>query len=81
MTEHLLSADEVAERFGWSRRTLLENVRRHGWQVVKIGRSVWFTETLYERILSKHTVTSKPPQPADGRTKGSRARATVGVAS
>ena len=64
MNDQLLSVEEFAERFGWKRRTVLENARRHSWPVIRIGRKIWFTETLYERILSQHTERAAPPASA-----------------
>ena len=43
--DQLLSVEEFAERFGWKRRTVLENARRHSWPVIRIGRKIWFTVT------------------------------------
>ena len=72
MTETLLTPDEVAERFGITRRTLLEHARRYQWPVIRIGRKVRFTETLVERIIAQHT--TRPGVPDDGRTSASRRR-------
>lgn len=76
MTETLISADEFAARFGWKRRTALENARKHGWPVIRVGRRVWFTETLYERILAQHTVAASAPAADNGLTSASKARAS-----
>lgn len=71
MTETLLTPDEVAARFGVTRRTLLEQARRYQWPVIRIGRKVRFTETLVERIIAQHTTRA---QVDDGRTSASRRR-------
>lgn len=70
---------ELAERFGVSRRRVLEWNTRFGWAHIRIGKKVRWTEAQVADILRKHTVAGGEVKTADGRTSRSKARRSAVV--
>jgi excisionase family DNA binding protein len=71
------SPEELAERFGVTRRLLLDWMREHDWPHVKVGRVIRFTDEQVSEILRRQTVAAKSELPRvqiGGQTKRSARR-------
>lgn len=65
--EKLLTAEDLADHFGVSRRRVMEWQHQHGWPCVKVGRTFRWTPEQVEQIKAMHSV--KPNRsPSDPRT-------------
>lgn len=75
MSEATYTPDDLAARFGVTRRRVIEWNAQFRWPHTRIGRHIYWTESQLQAILRRHVVTGGRVKNADGRTKGSRARA------
>lgn len=75
MSEATYTPDDLAARFGVTRRRVIEWNAQFRWPHTRIGRHIYWTDTQLQAILRRHVVKPSGVSTTDGRTKGSRARA------
>lgn len=72
----VITPDQLAERLGVPRRRVIEWNATYRWPHIRIGRRIRWTPEQVEQILRKHVITGGEIKASDGRTKGSKARAS-----
>ena len=68
-----LTPEDMAAKFGVSRRRIMEWQHKYQWPCVRVGRTIRWTSQQVEQIAALHAVKA-PKVVSDGRTLASRRR-------